>query len=300
MTETTEDRTDEKSKAPLWRRMLPLLVLVAGFGLVFALGLHKYVSYGALLENRQWLTERIASNALEMGAAFMLVYVAVAALSIPVGSPLTIIGGFLFGSVVATVWIVFGATIGAVALFLAARYAFRDALRAKAGRFLKSMEAGFREDALSYMFVLRLVPLFPFWAVNLVPALLGVNLGTYVIGTFFGIIAGTFVFASVGNGLGAILDRCEMLPVPAGATVDEAPSGASALIGGDGTVLREATAGSAIFQGPGGGTFLCPEIGAGIILQPQFLVPIVGLIVLAMIPPVYKRIRARRAASRAK
>jgi uncharacterized membrane protein YdjX (TVP38/TMEM64 family) len=71
------------------------------------------------------------------------------------------------------------------------------------------MEAGFRENALSYLLVLRLIPLFPFWLVNLVPAFLGVSTFTYVIGTFFGIIPGTFVFASVGNGLGAVLDAGE-------------------------------------------------------------------------------------------
>ena len=68
------------------------------------------------------------------------------------------------------------------------------------------MEDGFRENALSYLLFLRLIPLFPFWLVNLVPAFLGVSTLTYVIGTFFGIIPGTFVFASVGNGLGAVLD----------------------------------------------------------------------------------------------
>jgi uncharacterized membrane protein YdjX (TVP38/TMEM64 family) len=71
------------------------------------------------------------------------------------------------------------------------------------------MEAGFRENAMSYLLVLRLVPLFPFWLVNLVPAFLGVPLRTYVIGTFFGIMPGTFVYASVGSGLGAILEAGE-------------------------------------------------------------------------------------------
>ena len=94
-------------------------------------------------------------------------------------------------------------------LFLIARTALGDVLRAKAGPFLAKMEEGFRENALSYLLVLRLIPLFPFWLVNLVPAFLGVSTIHYVIGTFFGIIPGTFVFASVGNGLGALLDAGE-------------------------------------------------------------------------------------------
>ena len=103
-----------------------------------------------------------------------------------------------------------GATIGATALFLAARYAFADLLRAKAGPAIRKMEDGFREDAFNYLLVLRLVPIFPFWLVNLVPAFLGVSLKVYVIATFIGIIPGGFVYALVGNGLGAIFDRGEV------------------------------------------------------------------------------------------
>ena len=84
--------------------------------------------------------------------------------------------------------------------------ALGDALRAKAGPWLKKLEAGFHENALSYLLVLRLIPLFPFFAVNLVPAFLGVRLRTYVIGTALGIIPGSFVFASVGAGLGSLFD----------------------------------------------------------------------------------------------
>mgnify|MGYP000274212164 FL=1 len=71
------------------------------------------------------------------------------------------------------------------------------------------MRAGFQEDALSYLLILRLIPLFPFWLVNLVPALLGVSLKVFVIGTFFGIIPGSLVYASVGNGLGALFEAGE-------------------------------------------------------------------------------------------
>jgi uncharacterized membrane protein YdjX (TVP38/TMEM64 family) len=129
----------------------------------------------------------------------------------------TIFGGFLFstvvdgipGTILAAAIVVIGATVGATALFLAARTGLGEPLRARAGPNLRRMEAGFRENAMSYLLVLRLVPLFPFWLVNLVPAFLGVPLRTYVIGTFFGIMPGTFVYASVGSGLGAILEAGE-------------------------------------------------------------------------------------------
>ena len=94
-------------------------------------------------------------------------------------------------------------------LFLVARHALGDVLRGRAGPFVARMEAGFRANALNYLLVLRLIPLFPFWLVNLVPAFVGVRTSTYVLGTLLGIIPGTFVYASVGNGLGAVFDAGE-------------------------------------------------------------------------------------------
>ena len=119
---------------------------------------------------------------------------------------MTITGGFLFGQWLGTTYVIFAATIGATILFLAARTALGDVLHAKAGPFLQKMEAGFQENALSYLLVLRLIPAFPFFIVNLVPAFLGVSLRVYVIATFVGIIPGTFVYATVGAGLGSIFD----------------------------------------------------------------------------------------------
>jgi uncharacterized membrane protein YdjX (TVP38/TMEM64 family) len=91
-------------------------------------------------------------------------------------------------------------------VFIAARYALGDYLRNKAGPTVRKLEGGFRKNALSYLLFLRLTPVVPFWLVNLVPAFLGVRLSTFIIGTFFGIIPLTAVFASVGNGLGAVID----------------------------------------------------------------------------------------------
>ena len=112
---------------------------------------------------------------------FMALYATATALSLPGGAVLSITSGFLFGALWGTVAIVISATIGATILFLIAKTSFGDALRAKAGGWLDKMAAGFQENALSYLLVLRLVPLFPFFIVNLVPALLGVPLRTYVI-----------------------------------------------------------------------------------------------------------------------
>jgi uncharacterized membrane protein YdjX (TVP38/TMEM64 family) len=140
---------------------------------------------------------------------FVAIYVLVVAFSLPGAVWMTIGGGFVFGAASAAVYVIVAATLGASAIFLVARYALGDVLRAKAGPAMRRMEAGFRENALSYLLVLRLVPLFPFWLVNLVPAFLGVPLRTFVIGTFVGIIPGSVVYCLVGNGLGAVFDAGE-------------------------------------------------------------------------------------------
>jgi len=142
-------------------------------------------------------------------ALFIMAYAAATALSLPGGIVLTVTGGFLFGMWQGSAVVVVGATLGATILFLVARSAFGDVLRAKAGPWLARMEAGFKENALSYLLTLRLIPGFPFFVVNLVPAFLGVPLRAYVIATFLGIIPGTFVFASIGAGLGSIFDNMQ-------------------------------------------------------------------------------------------
>lgn len=187
-------------------RWVPLLVLIAGLAAFFALGLQRYATFDALARHREDLLAWVASHRLTAPLAYIAVYIVAVALSVPGGIWLTITGGFLFGWLAGGIYTVIGATLGATALFLAARTALGNLLRAKAGSALERMEEGFRRDAFNYLLVLRLVPLFPFFLVNLVPAFLGVRLKTYVVATALGIIPGTFVFASVGNGLGAVFD----------------------------------------------------------------------------------------------
>jgi uncharacterized membrane protein YdjX (TVP38/TMEM64 family) len=192
--------------SPAWLRLLPLVVLVAGLGAFFALGLQRYVRFEALAHHREMLLAWVGEHRLTAPVVYILVYIVAVALSVPGGIWLTITGGFLFGTIAGGMYTVIGATLGATALFLAARSAVGDLLRARAGSALQRMEEGFRRDAFNYLLVLRLVPLFPFFLVNLVPAFLGVSLRTYVAATALGIIPGVFVFASVGNGLGAVFD----------------------------------------------------------------------------------------------
>lgn len=210
MSETGErqdggEKAGEKSS--MVKRLLPLAVLAAAAIGIFSTGLHNYLSFAALSEHRETLLAFVRENGALAPLGFIAIYAIATAISVPGGVVLTIAGGFLFGTWLGGLYVVIGATLGATAIFLIAKTSLGDVLKSKAGPRLKRMEEGFRENALSYLLFLRLIPLFPFWLVNLVPAFLGVGLVTFIIGTFFGIIPGSLVFASVGNGLGTVFDE---------------------------------------------------------------------------------------------
>lgn len=230
---------------PYWRRFAPLLLLIAGLLAFLALGGHRYVAFETLERHREALLALVAEHAVLAPLTFVAAYAVMVAFSIPGALIMTVAGGFLFGTLVGAACSVVGATLGAAALFLAARTALGDLLRERAGAAVNRMRAGFHENALSYLLVLRLVPLFPFWLVNLVPALLGVSLRIFLLGTFFGIIPGSLVYASVGNGLGALFQA-----------------------GGEADI-------------------------DSVIYQPEVLLPIVALVVLSLLPVIYKKVRRR-------
>jgi uncharacterized membrane protein YdjX (TVP38/TMEM64 family) len=239
-------RADEQVAQPSWRRWLPLVVVALLLGLALVLRVDRYLTFDALAANREWLLAAVARLGVLAPVVFALLYVAVTALSIPGASILTLTSGFLFGTIVGTVVVVIGATIGAVIIFLIARTALGETLRRRAGPFIRKLEEGFRKDAFSYLLVLRLIPAFPFWLVNLVPALLGVTLPVFALATFIGIIPASIVFVSIGNGLGALFERGER-----------------------------------------------PNLH--VLMEPQILLPLAGLVVLALIPVVVKRLRGNPA-----
>ena len=210
----TQDTASEPTaaaarNASTWTKLIPLGLFVATIAMIFGLGLHKYLTFDQLRLHRGELMAFVAGMPVKAVALFIAIYAGATALSLPGGAVLTLTGGFLFGIWEGTAAVVVGATLGATALFLLARTLLADMLRAKAGPWLAKMEAGFKQDALSYLLVLRLIPGFPFFVVNLVPAFLGVPLRTFVIATFFGIMPGTFVFASIGAGLGSVFDSMQ-------------------------------------------------------------------------------------------
>ena len=192
------------------KKFIPILLILSGVVIFFAMGWHQYLSFEAIAANRGALMSWSEANPVLAIATYMAVYTVVVALSLPGAVWMSLGGAFIFGTLINSIAAVFAATLGATIIFLATRTAFADLARAKAGSTLLKLEDGFNKNAFNYLLFLRLVPLFPFWLVNIVPALLGVRLGTYVVATFFGIIPGTVVFSSVGAGLGHVFDAGEM------------------------------------------------------------------------------------------
>jgi uncharacterized membrane protein YdjX (TVP38/TMEM64 family) len=182
-----------------------LLALFVGVVLAFfALGGQRYLTLDAVKANRDALlafTQQHFATSLVVAFA---VYAGATAFSLPGGLLLSLTVGFIFGRWVGTGLVVAAATVGATLVFLAARYIFADAARRRLGAWGERINAGFTENAFSYLLFLRLVPVFPFFLVNLAPAFTSIPLRTYVAATLVGIIPGTFVFVNVGQTLGRI------------------------------------------------------------------------------------------------
>ena len=191
------------------KRLLLIAAFILLIGAFFAFDLNQFISYEGLAENEAALKRAVADNPFVTAAVYMAVYITAVAFSLPGALWLSLAGGLMFGTLQGGLLIIISATIGAGGLFLAARYVIGDALRAKAGPALQKFETSFNRDAASYMLVLRLLPIFPFFIVNLGAALVGVRFPVFMVTTFFGILPGTFVFASIGNGISVVLQAGE-------------------------------------------------------------------------------------------
>jgi uncharacterized membrane protein YdjX (TVP38/TMEM64 family) len=183
------------------RRFLPLIVIVLLGVLVYATGWHRDLSLESLVRHRATIDQVVADHRLSAVAAFVAIYIVVVAVSVPGAAVLTASGGFLFGILLGGLASIVGATIGAACVFLIARSAFGESLLRRAGPRAARIAEGFRADAFSYLLFLRLVPVFPFFLVNLAAALTGVKLRTFVTATALGIVPGTFAYALFGAGL---------------------------------------------------------------------------------------------------
>lgn len=191
------------------KKWIPICFLFIIIILFYLLNLQKYFNFSFLQQEHQRLKSLVADNFFLSLLSFTILYIIVTAASLPIAAFLTILGGFLFGPVISTVIVDVSATLGATLLFLAVKTTFREWLQAKATPWIKQMEKGFQKNAVSYLLFLRLVPLFPFWAVNMVAALLGMSVRSFFLVTMVGILPGTIVYSLVGNGLGALLEKGE-------------------------------------------------------------------------------------------
>lgn len=243
------------------RRWAPLAVLLLAGLSVWASGLHNYLSLTAVAQNRDALMAFVTSNIMLSAVIYMTVYMVAVALSLPGATMLTILGGFLFGSLVGGTLTVLGATAGAIIIFIIARTSLGETLASRAGPWMNRLSKGFREDAFSYLLFLRLVPLFPFWLINIAPALAGVPLGTYAITTLVGIIPGTFAFSILGSGLDSII-----------------------------TAQQQAHEACIAANGAANCTF---SLDASALVTPQLLAGFAALGMVALIPVAVKKWRAR-------
>ncbi|MGR3756946.1 MAG: TVP38/TMEM64 family protein [Tranquillimonas sp.] len=198
-------------RRPAIRRRL-LLALVALIALGLTIALDDVLSFDRLAGNRERLVAFADARPVSVVVAFLAVYVVIAAFSLPGATVTTLAGGFLFGVFPGTLYNVLGATVGATLLFLAVRWGLgaRLAARMDAGDGqVKRIKAGIDRNQWEMLFLIRLIPVVPFFVANLLPALLGVGLGRFVTTTFLGIIPGALVYTSVGAGLGAVFDAGE-------------------------------------------------------------------------------------------
>lgn len=187
-------------------RRLVLLAAVAALAVVaYVLIGRSGISFESLVRHRMQIDDFVSAHFILAVLTFVAIYIVAVALSLPGASFLTVSGGLLFGLVVGSAASVIGATIGATLIFLVARTAFGEPLLKRAGPRAAKLAQGFREDAFSYLLFLRLVPAFPFFLVNLVPAFAGVGLIPFMTATALGIIPGSVVFTLAGTGLDSVI-----------------------------------------------------------------------------------------------
>jgi uncharacterized membrane protein YdjX (TVP38/TMEM64 family) len=249
----------------LTRRLLPLIAVVLLAGLAYYASGRGGLSLEALVNHRTAIDGFVTEHRVLAMLCYIALYIAAVALSVPGTVFLTVSGGFLFGLVLGASAAVIGATIGATLIFfLMARTALGEPLLRRAGPRAIKLAKGFRDDAFSYLLFLRLVPAFPFFLVNLVPAFAGVRLGTFVAATALDVIPAALVYAFAGTGLDSVI-----------------------------TVQKDSYQ-DCLAAGRSDCSF---TFDARDILTPQLLGALVGLGLLALVPVVVRRLRVRRSAS---
>lgn len=198
---------DSQPRSHVW-----VLLALGAVALLGAVLLGDKLSFETLAEHRHQLLGFRDQNYGLSVLLFVLAYGALVAFSLPGALIATLTGGFLFGVFPGVLFNVGAATLGAMTIFLAARWGLGDRLAARmdhGGGSVKRIKQGIDENQWSMLFLIRLIPAVPFFVANLIPALVGVSLPRFAISTFLGIIPGGLVYTSVGAGLGEVFERGE-------------------------------------------------------------------------------------------
>lgn len=188
-------------------RYVPFFLLIAIIVVGYFLDVTSYLSFDKIKENRNQLLLFAKQRPILTPLIFMTLYTVAVSLSIPGAFILTIVSGFIFYLPLSIFYVAISATLGAYVIFLIAKYAFSSLMQDKAKPLLKKFEKGFQENGASYLLFLRLIPLFPFWFVNIAPAFFNIKTRTFLWTTFVGILPGVFVYANAGRSLGTIFDQ---------------------------------------------------------------------------------------------
>ncbi len=181
--------------------VLVIIGLIAAFK-IFNLG--EYLSLEYIKESQQHFQELYSQNMAAVIAGYMAVYILVTSLSLPGAAVMTLAGGALFGLVAGTIIVSFASTIGATLACIVARFILRDWVQGKLGDKLKTVNDGVEKEGAFYLFTLRLIPVFPFWLINLGMGLTKMPLKTFYWVSQVGMLAGTIVFVNAGKELGKI------------------------------------------------------------------------------------------------
>lgn len=186
------------------KKLTIILTVLLLIGLFFYGGLHRFLTLASLKDNQQLLMDYNARHRLMMVAGFMALYIVQTTLSLPGAAVLSLAAGALFGAVAGTLYAVVAATIGACLAFMVTRYLLRDAVLNRFGSRLAGLNQELETRGVNYLLFLRLVPLFPFFLINLAAGITALPLRTFFIGTLCGIIPGAFVFVNAGASLATI------------------------------------------------------------------------------------------------
>jgi uncharacterized membrane protein YdjX (TVP38/TMEM64 family) len=192
------------------KKLVIAAVVAALIALFFVFDLGRFLTLESLKTNRDALTMFYQKNRFFMAGAFIAIYIIQTALSLPGAAILSLAAGAIFGAVMGTMYVNIGATVGATLAFLVARYLFHDVIQKKFGPRLEKINRELETRGFNYLLFLRLVPLFPFFLINLGSGLTNMPLRTFILGTLVGIIPGSFVFCNAGASLAAITSMNEV------------------------------------------------------------------------------------------